>query len=332
MSPVQRTLRCPAGTALLFALALLGQVLSGADSSEPSTRTTLPVETKYVLGPQDQLRIWALGIDEIPDRPIQIDANGNLDLPVVGRIHASGLTIEEFRATLLKRLEAEVWNPQASVEIVEFGSQPVSVLGAVNTPGVHQLKGRKTLAEVLSLAGGLRPDAGYSIKISRPVDSGPISLPTASNDPTGKFTVAEVKVSDLMGAKNPAENIRVEPHDVITVPVAEMVYVIGTVLKPGGFVLRERENVSVLQALSMAEGFAPAAAPQRARILRPAPENSERVEIAINLKRVLSGQDEDVMLKPNDILFVPSSTSKKAAVRALDAAIYTATGIAIWRR
>ena len=101
-------------------------------------------------------------------------------------------------AKLVERLAKSLLHPQVSVEMVDFGSQPVSVMGAVNHPGVHQLGGRKTLAEVLALAGGTRPDAGPHVTISRQIRYGPIPLRSAKPDPTGDFSVAEVEIKELL--------------------------------------------------------------------------------------------------------------------------------------
>ena len=149
-----------------------------------------------------------------------------------------------------------------TVSVFEFRSQPVSVLGAVNTPGVHQIRGRKTLFEVISEAGGLKNEAGNSIKITRRKEFGAIPLPGAGADPSGEFSVAEVSVKSVMEARNPQENIQIQPNDVISVPKAELVYVIGAVKRAGGFILSEREQISVLQALSMAEGLDRVARPR----------------------------------------------------------------------
>ena len=139
-----------------------------------------------------------------------------------------------------------------------------------------------------------------------------------------------MQVRDLLSATNPTENILIRPHDVITVPVAEMVYVVGAVKKPGSFTLNERESVSVLQALSMAEGLGVTPKAQDSKILRAVPGNGERREIPVDLKKVMAGKAEDMALRANDILFVPDSTAKKAGVRALEAAIQTVTGVVIW--
>jgi len=287
---------------------------------------------EYLLGPDDQLKIWALGIGEIPATPQRIDPAGYVDLPVLGRIRAAGLSLNQFKEALLASLAKEVLKPQVSVEIAEFGSQPVVVMGAVNTPGVHQLRSRKTLAEVLSMAGGLRNDAGAVIMITRLASWGLIPLPGATLDPTGQYNVAEVGVKDFLSAKDPAQNILIRPNDVLTVPGAEMVYVIGAVRKPGGFGLTERGGISALHALSMAEGLGPTPAPGSSKILRTQPGASGPTEIAVDLTKMMAGRAEDIMLRPNDILIVPSSLPKQASLRALDAAIQMATGVVIWRR
>jgi polysaccharide export outer membrane protein len=278
------------------------------------------------------VKIWALGVEEIADRPFRIDSDGGVDLPVIGRVQARGLTVESFRNLLAKRLESQVWKPQVSVEIVEFGSQPVTVLGAVAKPGLLQLQGRKSLAEILSMAGGLSQNAGHAVNITRRKKFGAIPLDSARWDKSGEYSVAEAPVRGLLNANSPAENILIKPYDVITVPSAETVYVIGTVTKPGAIVLNDRRSLSVLQALALAEGLARTAKPEKSKILRTMPGAPERVEIAVDLKRILAGKAADVSLEANDVLFVPDSTSKRVAVRTLEAMLQTATGVVIWRR
>lgn len=213
------------------------------------------LRSTYVLGPEDQIAVRALDADEISDKPIRIDMSGNIRLPMVGRLRASGLTIEQLEAELVTRLRTYIREPEVAVSIVEFRSQPISVIGSVRNPGVHQLQGRKTLVEILSLAGGLAPDAGHSVKITRRLEWGRIPLRKAGDDPSGQFSVADVSLRGIMEAKNPDDNITIRPHDVISVPRAEMVYVIGQVQRAGGFILNERENLSVLKALSLAGGL-----------------------------------------------------------------------------
>src|SRR5262249_3523081 len=104
-------------------------------------------------------------------------------------------------------------NPQVTINIIEFGSQPVSIIGAVNKPGTHQLQGRKSLVEVLSMAEGLRNDAGGRVRITRRALSGPLPLLGAGPDPSGEFISAEVRVQDLMNGRSPASNIPIKAYD-----------------------------------------------------------------------------------------------------------------------
>src|SRR5579872_755997 len=286
----------------------------------------------YVLGAEDQLTVHAFDAEEISGQPFTIDASGFLNLPMLGRVQAAGLTVLQLEAALDDRLKEFVWSPRVAVTVTDYRSQPVTVIGAVNTPGVVQLRGHKTLVEVLSMAGGLRPDAGFKITIQRRLERGSIPLPGARTDGTGQFSLAEISLPSIMGNLHPEENIAIQPNDVISVPRADMVYVIGEVKKSGGFPLNEHETVSVLQAVSLAEGLLTTAATEDARILRNPKPAGEREEIPINLKKILSGKSRDVPLLPEDILFVPSSMSKKAGIRALEAVIQLGTGIAIWRR
>jgi len=316
-------------------LSILGATLAlGAQKPPPAPAPESPEQLRstYVLGPEDQITIRALDAEEISDKPVRIDFSGYIRLPMVGRLRASGLTIEQLEAQLVERLKTFIREPEVSVSITEFRSQPVSVIGAVKNPGVHQLQGRKTLIEILSLAGGLNTDAGHTIKITRRLEWGRVPLRTAADDPTAQFSVAQVSVKAIMEAKNPEENIIVRPYDVISVPRAQMVYVTGQVQRSGGFVLNERETLSVLQALSLAGGLGGTASPQNSRILRPSPSASNRTELAVDLKKILAGKAQDLPLQPEDILFVPASTPKKAAIRAIEAAIQIGTGIVIWRR
>src|SRR5580704_5039264 len=288
-----------------------------------------PTLSAYVLGPDDEITVRALDVDEIDGKTARVDRSGSVDLPLVGKLKAAGMSIGEFEVELTKRLGKYVRDPKVSVTVSDYKSQPVSVLGAVNTPGVYNLTGPSTLAQVLSKAGGLRNDAGNTVNITRSKAWGTIPLPNAKTDASGEYSTVDVNVKNLMDAKNPQDNITVKPTDIISVPRADLVYVVGAVNKPGGFVLNERENMSVLQAVSMSEGLTKTSSPKGAKIIRGG-MTPERKEIPINLSKVLSGNSPDMPLLANDILFVPNSGTKTATYRVLEAAIQTGTGIAIF--
>lgn len=314
-----------------FALSAVGQVRSAPGSDAQKPKCDDRVRSTYLLGPDDQVEISAPELSESGNKPVRIDGEGNVQVPLVGHVHVAGLTAQQAEQELNKVLKTYIRDPQVVVNVSEVRSQPVSVLGAVNTPGVHQVQGHKTLLEMLASAGGIRPDAGYSVRITRQLDWGCIPLSGASLDPSGQFSVAEVNLQKIMEAKDPAENIQILPHDVISVPKAEMVYVIGEVRRSGGFVLGEHQSISVLQALSLAEGLNGAADTAHARILRLKKDADQREELPVDVKSVLKGKKPDVPLQGDDILFIPGSTGKKAALRALEATIQTGTGLAIWR-
>jgi polysaccharide export outer membrane protein len=288
-------------------------------------------QSGYILGPGDQISVI---VEELPEefanRTFRVDTNGELSLPVIGRIYAEGLSIVGLESESKSRLAHILKDPQVTVSLVNFGSQPISVLGAVNTPGIRQLEGRKTLFEVLSLAGGLRPDAGYQVKITRELKWGRIPLPQAQTDASGESSVVSIKLSDIIDATDPTENIVILPGDAISVPRAELVYVIGSVVKSGGFALNEHSSISALQLLALAEGLQKTAASAKARIMRAVPGSPNRIEIAINLKKLLEGKSADVRLEPNDILFVPNSAAKAAGQRTVDV-ISGLASAAIWR-
>ena len=322
----------PVGLAV-FVLVVGGtaQVSSPLESDELKAKCASQVRSTYVLGPDDQLEISGPELTEVANKPVRIDGDGDIQVPLAGRIHVSGLTVQQTEQELNKVLSTYIRRPQVVVNVAEVRSQPVSVLGAVNTPGVHQVQGHKTLLEMLALAGGIRPDAGYSVRITRQLEWGCIPLPKTELDSSGRFSVAELNLKKIMEAKNPEENIQIFPHDVISVPKAEMVYVIGEVRRSGGFVLGEHQTISVLQALSLAEGLNGAADTRHARILRLKREADQREELAVDVKDVLNGKKPDIALRGDDILFIPGSTGKKAALRAIEAAIQTGSGMAIWR-
>lgn len=307
-----------------------GQAPPAPGPDQPKPKCDDQVRSTYLLGPDDQLEIFGPELTEFGSKLARIDSDGDVQVPLVGRVHVAGETVQKAEQDLNKILSTYIREPQVVVNVAEVRSQPVSVLGEVNTPGVHQVQGHKTLLEMLALAGGLRPDAGYSVRITRQLEWGCIPLPGAVPDPSGHFSVAELNLRKIMEAKDPAENIQILPHDVISVPKAEMVYVIGEVKRSGGFVLGEHQTISVLQALSLAEGLPVTADARHARILRLKAGADQREELPVDVRALLAGKKPDVTLQGEDILFIPGSAGKKAGLRAIEAVIQTGTGLAIW--
>jgi polysaccharide export outer membrane protein len=319
--------------AKLFLIAGLASVipLHAVESRACQCNAPTGVKGAYALGVNDRVLVQALHVDEIGDEPITVDASGYIALPFTGPVKAADLTTDELKHAITQRLERYVKKPDVTVTVTEYRSQPVSVIGEVKTPGIYQLLGKKTLIEMLSAAGGLGPDAGYRVRITRQRECGGISVADPDHD-AKDVSVADLNLSGVLEAKDGNTSLVICPNDVITVPKAKLVYVIGEVQKAGGFVLDEQETMSVLKALSMAEGLRRTAGPKNAKILRPKAGTAERLEIAVNLSEVLQGKKPDIGMRADDILFVPNSAPKSAALRGLEAAVQMGTGVVVWRR
>lgn len=318
----------------------VGVLLVSASAQDPppvaSTEGVPPPQNtiSYVLGSGDAFSISLADAKELTDQfssEFVIDSDGYVTIPLIGRLRPSGQTVIQFQEQVAEGLRKYVREPQVYVTVRTLKSQTVSVLGAVNTPGVHQVSGPKRLAEVLALAGGLAKDSGYKITITRSRRWGAIPLPGAVIDATGEYCTAEVNVRALTEANSPQDNILIRPDDVITVPRAQVVYVIGEVRKSGGFTLGDEKTMSLLQALSLAEGMTRTASPSRATILRLVPASPTRTEIKVDLKKLLGGKAKDVALNASDILFVPDNSTRRVGWRVAETAMQTLSGLIIWR-
>ncbi len=267
------------------------------------------IRPNYVLGPNDQILIRTQA-EEINEKPFRIDADGNVNLPLLGRVHAGGMTLQELENDLTQRLREYIREPQVIIQVTQFRSAPVFFVGAFRTPGIYPLQGTRTLVEMLTQIGGTQPNASQRITITRRAEYGPIPLPGATEDPEKKISTVEISLASLRQNVNPAEDIILQPYDVISVERAEQIYVTGEVARTGGVDLGERESISVAQVLTMAGGPTRDALRGKVRILRPIQGTTRRAAIEINVKRIFEGKDNDVPLLPNDILYIPRSYSR----------------------
>lgn len=294
----------------------------------------------YRIGPEDLLQISVL---EAPDlsRTVRVSDNGQISLPLLGTVQAAGLTARGLQAVLANLLSRSYMkNPQVSVFVQQMRSHPVAVFGAVEKPGVYQIRAPKTLIEVLSLAQGLAKDAGDTVIVMRhagdpvnPAAASPahgstatpeahLQTTSANSPPSSPLKVVasdpvsiKVSLKRLLNSSNPRYNVLVYPGDVVKVTRAGIVYVVGAVRRPGGFLLKTNENISVLQALALAEGLTSTSQRKRARIILAGEAHGSRTETAIDLQKILEGKSPDPLLHSRDILFVPSS-GRKAALHA----------------
>jgi polysaccharide export outer membrane protein len=295
-------------------------VLACAGLAAAAEPISLGVRGEYRCGPGDRLAVTVFEVEELSGA-VSIDADGLIRLPLVGAITVDGLTTGEIEARLVELYGANLLqDPQISVAVEEFGSQPVSVLGAVNEPGVLQLQGARRLMDVIAMAGGLSEQAGEHIFIRRP----------GADDSAPPLEIA-VPVKQMLASGTESQfNPWVRPHDTIQVDTAGLVYVLGSVNRPGGFPIKDQEQITALQAMSLAEGSKPTASLERAQIIRG--EGLDKTKIAISVKDVIKGKAPDPILLPNDILYVPDSRFKSATSRGAEAIVQMAVGLVIWRR
>ena len=298
-----------------------------AEKLAPSAGAILDGDSR--IGPDDLLDITVFEAPEM-NRTVRVSTSGEISFELLGAVHVAGMTPRELETALQAKLRQTYLNdPHVGVFVHEWQSHSVSVVGAVKTPGIFQIRGSKTLIEVLSMAQGLADDAGNTILITHPGQDG--FAGNATDPEASRGTTEEINLRKLMNSSDSALNVPVHSGDIVKVPRAGIVYVVGEVNRPGGFVLQNSENISVLQALALAEGLTHTSAIGHARIIRTDPLTGKRSEIHMNLGRILSGKAPDTLLQAKDVVFVPNSAAKSVFYRSSEAAIQTASGVAIYK-
>lgn len=288
----------------------------------PPGSHSAPANTK--IGPDDSITIVSLASDEI-SKTWRVSSTGDLNLPLIGKVHVASLTAEQLEAKLVEAMKRYYKDPDATVYISDFQSQPIEIAGAVHRPGTYQLEGSRTLLAALMLSGG--PDAaGPTLIVSRPVQNGEIPLAGDSLDPTGDRYSVNLNVSDVLDPTTRAANLEMRPGDVIAVSGKQrLVFIIGEVAKPGAVELVTQNSVSVMQVLAAAGGLTKIAAPGHSEILHQDQHGLYKLIASVDLKGMLTGKAEDRLLSAGDIVYVPSSNAKTYGQAAAGGII--ATGI-----
>jgi polysaccharide biosynthesis/export protein len=305
----------------------------------------------YRIGPEDLIEI---SVFEAPDlnRTVRVSADGKISLPMLGPVSAQGLTPRELELVLQELLRRTIMkDPHVAVSVQEMQSHPVSVFGAVKKPGVFQIRGAKSVVEILSMAQGLADDAGDTVIVVRHAGlaeqensssdrSEPIPATEREGRPREAIPQADeasspqtlnIDLKNLLESGDPRYDVLVYPGDIVKVTRAGVVYVVGEVRKPGGFMLKTNEDISVLQALALAEGLTHTSAKSRVKVIHTDEATGKRSEVPINLDKILAGKAADPLLHPRDIVFVPNSASKSALYQGAQSALATATGVIIYR-
>jgi polysaccharide export outer membrane protein len=264
-----------------------------------------------LLGPGDLIDVGVYNVPELTTKA-RIGSNGNVYLPLVDYVHLAGLTTEEAQDVIQKKLASGgfVRNPHVNIFVDEHASGNTSVLGEVGRPGIYPMLGQQRLFDLISAAGGLNERAGRSVSIThRSHPDEPVVVPLSRN------------LSD-----HPESNVLVFPGDTVIVRKADIVYVVGDVGRPSGF-LMDNGRLTVLQAIALAGGTNKTAKLNGAKIIHRA--SSGMTETPVQLKKILQSKAPDQPLEAEDILFVPSSAGKIAMARVVDLAMSVSTAVTI---
>jgi len=283
---------------LVVSLSVSGQE---ADlNSRISSIAALPTSNAdYRLGAGDLIEIRVFGVAEL-DQTLRISASGTIKLPIVDQVTAAGLSAAELERKIAERLQGDVIkDPQVSVFVKEYRSQPVIVLGAVRTPGQFQITLQLRLVDVLSMAGGLLPNAGDEAMIQRP-------SPNGTDD-----EIVKIDLRELLEKGDLRLNMAMRGGDVIHIRAREdkFVYVVGELNKPGAFPVPPKREMRVSEVFALAGGASKTAKASESSLIRYDAQG-QRQDVQVNFDDILKGKKEDFFVRGEDIIFVPGSRIK----------------------
>lgn len=321
---------------LAVTMILLAGQVQGQDNSWNETIQQLSFvnETErsreYFLGPGDLLEVKVFGLDEY-NQTVRVSASGKITLPYLGSLIASGLSGMQLEELLAEELRDRklIKDPQVSVFVTEYRSQPIYVLGAVNQPGQYMMTHQLSLLDALTMAGGLVMDrASDHALLQRGAGAkGDLNLPDEEAE------VIRIDLKPLLEGGDLSLNIQLAGGDVLHVPERkiEVYYVVGEVGRAGAFELPVEQRVLVSQALAQAGGPGKTAKMSDGILVRYE-GNGNRQELAVDFEAILKGKKPDFPVGANDIIFVPGSTAKTIGYGLLGIIPGTVQGAIIWGR
>ena len=274
-----------------------------------AARTALSAgDDRYRIGVGDVLEVRVFNRPQLSREAVRVEGNGVIRMPLIeGEIQAACRTESELAQEIARLYLEYQRNPQVDVFVKEYNSQPVAVMGAVNTPGRFQLQRRVRLLELLAFAGGPAERAGRNVQVIHNAPSFTCDMPAAGGDAEIP-PVSSYRLNDLLQG-DPRSNPFVRPGDVVTITEAEQAFVVGNVLKPSAIPLKDRVTVS--QAIAMAGGMLPDTQGNRIRVVRQDPVRNSKMELIVDLKAVGRHLSEDIALQANDIVEVPVAGGKR---------------------
>ena len=260
-------------------------------------------DDRYRIGAGDVLDVRIYNRPQLSRDAVRVEGNGMIRMPLIEtEIQAACLTEGELAKEIATRYTKYYRNLQVDVFIKEFHSRQIAIIGAVNEQGRFELQRRIRLLELLTYAKGPSPRAGQTINI---VHSSAPTLCKKDDDEINAF--ASFRLSDtLLG--EPKANPYLEAGDIVTLPEADQVYVVGNVVMP--LTIPLREPITVTQAIAMAGGTRQDTKKDKIRIVRQEPGTPTKKEMLVDLSAIEKRQAEDIQLQPNDIVDVPTSAGR----------------------
>ena len=271
-------------------------------------------DLSYRIGPGDELDVRVFGRSEL-SRTVRVDNYGKIRLPFLQEMQAACYTEARLAGLVAESYKKFLRDPQVDVLVKDYRSQPVAVIGAVNQPGRFQLQRRARALELITFAGGPRSTAVGGVvhiihngELDHCAQSGAGNQPeNVGNSATAADMITSIKLSAMM-AGAPDSNPFVQPGDVISVPEADQVFVTGFVIKPGAIPMTP--GLTLTQAVALAGGANAEGSVGRVRVVRGAPGKDERKETVYSLHDITRRKIQDVALQANDIIEIPSSTTR----------------------
>jgi polysaccharide export outer membrane protein len=246
-----------------------------------------------VLGPGDEVEITVYGAPDLSEHT-RVSADGNISMPLIGYVRVAGLSSSEAEGAIEAQLRANniVNDPQVSLYVKEYTSGSISVAGEVAKPGAYSALGPHRLFDVIQAAGGLTEKAANKAVISHRGSENPNTV-ELSKDP----------------AKMALSNVEILPGDTVVVPPAPIIYVLGEVNKPGGYILNSTNGVTLLRVFAAAGGSTRTASVGGTKMIRSTPSGLK--ELQVPLKNILRAKAPDMPVQADDIIYVPSSRIKE---------------------
>ena len=272
----------------------------------PWTAAAQQNDDRYRIGPSDVLDIRIHNRPQLSREAVRVEGSGMIRMPLIEtEIQAACLTEGELAKEIATRYAKYYRNLQVDVFIKEYHSKQVAIIGAVNDQSRFELQRRVRLLELLTYAKGPSPKAGQTINIVHSSATSPCKQQTSEADVSSLFS--SYKMSDVLRG-DPANNPYLEAGDIVTVPEADQIYVVGNVFMP--LTISLREPVTLTRAIAMAGGLKQDTKKDKIRVLRQEPGAATRKEITVDLSAIEKKSSEDLALLPNDIVDVPTSAGK----------------------